>query len=462
MKLRSRLARAMLATTVLLCLTAFGSSQTVYSAKDSFSIVSGNPNGVWSYGRTLALGGEFLRNNLARSHSEYGVERWTEDIEGTLTPHVSKSTVNAVRSVGTVFVDPYQLHMHPGPHGEYSVLKFTAPTSGMYRFNVRFAGLDVYGTTTDVHVLKAGVSLWSSLIDDTRERYFDTEAGFFILGSQGWIHYADPSAWELVASGTGTIHLESGETLDAVVGAGSNDTYWHDTTGVEFDVTALPQNQLPVAIDDFYGIDQLTTLNQGAPGILVNDTDPDNDTLSVGLIDGPTNHSAFQLSADGSFTYTPMPFFYGTDTFTYRVFDGTTYSDPATVHITVRQPGSTGHITGGGKIFQDGTKRTFGLEAKVKSNQTVQGNLEFHDHALGLIVNSTDVLWIYAPNSSVGYFSGTCTMNGQAGYTYFVELHDLGEPGTNDSFSIWVFDSTNTVVYSSGGGLAAGGNINIH
>ena len=38
---------------------------------------------------------------------------------------------------------------------------------------------------------------------------------------------------------------------------------------------ANAQNSPPVAIDDFYGVDQLAALNELAPGVLVNDSDPD-------------------------------------------------------------------------------------------------------------------------------------------------------------------------------------------
>ena len=40
------------------------------------------------------------------------------------------------------------------------------------------------------------------------------------------------------------------------------------------------------------------------------------------------------LAADGSFSYSPAPGYYGpADSFTYRVFDGLDYSEPATVTI---------------------------------------------------------------------------------------------------------------------------------
>ncbi|MGI8924420.1 MAG: post-COAP-1 domain-containing protein [Fimbriimonadales bacterium] len=221
------------------------------------------------------------------------------------------------------------------------------------------------------------------------------------------------------------------------------------------------ENRPPAAVEDFYGVNQLSTLNEAAPGILVNDSDPDSgDTLSVVQVDRPAHASSFQLNPDGSFTYAPAVYFYGTDTFTYRAFDGTAYSDVTTVHITVRQPGSQGFITGGGKFFQDGRKCTFGFVAKVLGNG-VQGSLEFQDHDMGLDVKSDSVEWVYAPNQIDGYFRGACSLNGVSGYSYFVEVHDRGEPGANDDLSISIYDSAGILTYSSGAVLS-GGNIKIH
>jgi len=51
-------------------------------------------------------------------------------------------------------------------------------------------------------------------------------------------------------------------------------------------------------------------------------------------VTGPT-HGILVLNADGSFTYTPAPNFFGTDTFTYVANDGTADSNVATVTLTV-------------------------------------------------------------------------------------------------------------------------------
>jgi hypothetical protein len=94
----------------------------------------------------------------------------------------------------------------------------------------------------------------------------------------------------------------------------------------------------PVAAGDGYYIELATGGNPPpfpvtAPGVLGNDFDPDGDALSATLVTGPGS-GTFTLSADGSFTYTPVRGFTGTVTFTYLASDGTRAS-PATATITV-------------------------------------------------------------------------------------------------------------------------------
>jgi hypothetical protein len=225
---------------------------------------------------------------------------------------------------------------------------------------------------------------------------------------------------------------------------------------------ANAQNSPPVAIDDFYGVDQLAALNEAAPGVLVNDSDPDvSNTLTAALVTGPSHARSFQLNSNGSFTYVPSDTYSGPDTFAYHASDGTLSSETGTVNITVRQPCSTGgFITGGGKFFQDGRKCTFGFKAKVEG-AGAQGNLEFQDHDMGFDVKAGTVGWVYAPNQIDGYFSGACSVNNTTGYSYFVQVRDRGQPGSNDDFSVWVYDPYGAQIYTSGS-LLSGGNILIH
>ena len=228
----------------------------------------------------------------------------------------------------------------------------------------------------------------------------------------------------------------------------------HDVLNWELD---LDLNQTPVAVDAYYAVSQTGTLNEGEPGVLVNDTDPDGDPITMVVVSDPEQAATFQWNDDGSFSYAPLAYFSGTDTFTYLANDGTEDSNVATVEITVTQPDTGGFITGGGKLSAGSGKRTFGLVAKDLGGG-VKGNLEFQDHAAGLNVKSDLVDWVYAPDQTEGFFSGACTVNGVAGHTFFVELHD---GGGSDDITVWVFDALGAVVYSSGDALSSG-NIKIH
>lgn len=94
-------------------------------------------------------------------------------------------------------------------------------------------------------------------------------------------------------------------------------------------------NTVPLlAVNDAYGTNANTTLNQAAPGVLTNDTVPEGATQAR-LVSGPA-HGALTLNSDGSFTYIPAADYTGSDGFTYKASDGTLNSDEATVTITIQ------------------------------------------------------------------------------------------------------------------------------
>jgi VCBS repeat-containing protein len=69
-------------------------------------------------------------------------------------------------------------------------------------------------------------------------------------------------------------------------------------------------------------------------------SDSDGDTLSFSVVGGPTS-GTLALNADGTFTYTPNANFHGTDQFTYKVNDGSSDSNTATVTLTVNPVNDT-------------------------------------------------------------------------------------------------------------------------
>jgi VCBS repeat-containing protein len=93
-------------------------------------------------------------------------------------------------------------------------------------------------------------------------------------------------------------------------------------------------NRTPVAMADAYSTPEDTALVVAAPGVLNNDLDADDNTLTAILVSAPS-HGALTLDADGSFTYTPDANYHGPDSLTYKANDGLADSDMVAVSITV-------------------------------------------------------------------------------------------------------------------------------
>ena len=105
-----------------------------------------------------------------------------------------------------------------------------------------------------------------------------------------------------------------------------------------FTITVIAVNASPIAVEDEYTLNQDTILVVDAPGVLENDSDPEDDELTAVLVT-TTQHGTLILSADGSFMYVPDAGYSGEDTFTYKAFDGEYYSEEVTVTlIIVKKP----------------------------------------------------------------------------------------------------------------------------
>lgn len=144
-----------------------------------------------------------------------------------------------------------------------------------------------------------------------------------------------PSNGAAVISGTSVVYTPA-------PGFTGVDTFTYTVQGTEgtatatVTVTVVDVNEPPVAVNDAYTTAEDTPLTIAAPGVMVNDSDPDaGDTFTASLVTGPSNGTVTQ-NADGSLVYTPAANFSGTDTYTYRVRDaGGLDSNVATVTITI-------------------------------------------------------------------------------------------------------------------------------
>src|SRR5262249_15729600 len=72
----------------------------------------------------------------------------------------------------------------------------------------------------------------------------------------------------------------------------------------------------------------------GPSGILLNDSDVEGSPLSIIVVSNPS-HGTLSMNVDGSFKDRAAANYNGTDSFTYKVSDGTAESNLATVSLTV-------------------------------------------------------------------------------------------------------------------------------
>ena len=136
---------------------------------------------------------------------------------------------------------------------------------------------------------------------------------------------------------TGTIGVTPTIVYSPVLDYSGNDTFTYRICDFEMacstaivTITVRDVNDSPVAGDDN------VITNEDTPAnilVLANDTDVDNDPLSISMVGMPASGTA-SVQIDSSITYAPNPNFYGRDSFTYVVSDGI-LTDTGTVSVTV-------------------------------------------------------------------------------------------------------------------------------
>ena len=135
------------------------------------------------------------------------------------------------------------------------------------------------------------------------------------------------------ASNEATADLDGHPRIDdpATTDTGAGPRTYDDRGAYEFTPAS---NSAPVAVADSYSTPEGTAKVVPAPGVLGNDTDADNDSLSAVLV-SDVSHGTLALASDGGFTYTPSGGYSGPDSFTYKANDGTADSNTVTVSLTV-------------------------------------------------------------------------------------------------------------------------------
>jgi hypothetical protein len=100
-------------------------------------------------------------------------------------------------------------------------------------------------------------------------------------------------------------------------------------------------------------------------------------------------------------------------------------------------------LTGGGFIFYNGNKATFGVGGGCKDGAPTWGHLEYVDHGTGLNVHWTSITAYIEVDSQDGtqplgarQVCGTARTNLYGDVDFVIQARDSGEPGTSDQFDI--------------------------
>ncbi|MEI7769108.1 MAG: Ig-like domain-containing protein [Chloroflexales bacterium] len=204
------------------------------------------------------------------------------------------------------------------------------------------------------------------------------------------------------------------------------------TATVSVRVTCV--NDAPVAVNDAYAVNEDATLNTAGPGVLGNDTDVENDPLTVVLVNGPA-HGALTLNANGSFSYTPSANYNGADSFTYKANDLQADSNLATVSIAVAPVNDVPTANSQTATTDQDKAVTIGLSGSdVESCDLTFGIVTPPAHgALGSIASSACIAGTPNTDSASVVYTPASGYNGPDSFTYKVTDGGDGASSALDS-----------------------------
>ncbi|MBN1443981.1 MAG: alpha-galactosidase [Planctomycetes bacterium] len=142
---------------------------------------------------------------LSAGDSSAGLQGWRQSEDSGPDPCVTYNPAEKVKALAGIRWEPGRLAFHPGPEGEYAVVRWTAPAAGEYSIDAVFLAIDEQ-TTTDVHVIHQGRSLF-----------------------RGWIRLEGCGPRALFRA---AIDTAKGDAVDFIVGRGDG-SHACDSTGLE-------------------------------------------------------------------------------------------------------------------------------------------------------------------------------------------------------------------------------------
>ena len=193
----------------------------VFDLSTDFSLAK-NPNGVWEYGFSAVSSLAADQFQLDQKSVMIGPIGFWHPTQGDAPgpgyyPYIAYNSMKdtQVGSKGWA-ISAGQIAMEGSNTGQYSLVRFVAPRAGKYSVNAKFVGIHYGLSTTDVHVLNNGNSVFDAEIDG----YGGDPAFHAVQGSNPLAEYL------------GEMQLKANDRITFAVGYGKNKTNYGDTTGL--------------------------------------------------------------------------------------------------------------------------------------------------------------------------------------------------------------------------------------
>lgn len=254
-------------------------AEETWDPAEDFSL-DGNPNGVWSYGRKATPTSTSMTESESTDTTfinTAGLHAWHADpsVGGyNCCPSVAKNITTSDIKVDLTTFAPGQLVLHPDRPEQaapVSVLRFTAPTAGVFEVDATFVGRTPRYTTVNV-----------AIVDSTGTALFSAS----LVGSVDDV--------DGTRSHTTTVSLGAGEHLDFTVH--SIDLAAWDSTGLDLTITCT--NEAPNCDAGTNQSVECTSADGATVSLSGSASDPDGDALSyswsvpAGIsLDSPTSAS---------------------------------------------------------------------------------------------------------------------------------------------------------------------------
>jgi hypothetical protein len=220
---------------IVILLGVLAHATTTFDLSADFSLEK-NPNQVWQYGYSASNSldpAEFRVDEYSDRGSPIGF--WHPAVSHQpgpgYYPYVAYNSTRQSQfgSSNGWAVRPGEVAMEGSNTGQYSMIRFVAPSAGTYQITAKFEGVHFGLSTTDVHVLHNATALFDADIEG-----YGGDPNFHKLEG------ASPTA-----SYSGKVALKANDTVTFAVGYGKNKTNFSDTTGLFAQVVLISEMGQP-------------------------------------------------------------------------------------------------------------------------------------------------------------------------------------------------------------------------